>query len=137
MGGLKKKQKLNRKGAKNAKRQLFYPSGRPMDKNTLYLDNSDAILKMYIKNVRFRGCDMPEINITELRKRLPHYLKQVELGTELRVTSRGRVIARIIPEKDEVEAARNRLMKLRGTVIKGDIIEPVKNTNWTADADNL
>ena len=80
---------------------------------------------------------MPEINVTELRKRLPYYLKQVEQGTELRVTSRGRVIARIIPEKDEVEAARNRLMKLRGTVIKGDIIGPVKDTDWTADADNL
>ena len=80
---------------------------------------------------------MPDINVTELRKRLPYYLKQVERGTELRITSRGKVIARIIPEKDEVEAAYKRLMKLRGTMIKDDIIEPVKNTNWTADAENL
>ncbi len=80
---------------------------------------------------------MLDINVTELRKRLPYYLKQVERGTELRITSRGKVIARIIPEKDEVEAAYKRLMKLRGTMIKDDIIEPVKNTNWTADAENL
>ena len=80
---------------------------------------------------------MPEINITELRNRLPYYLKQVEKGTELRITSRGKAIARIIPEKDEVEAARNRLMKLRGTMIRGNIIKPVKYSDWTADADNL
>ena len=83
------------------------------------------------------GCKMPEINITELRQRLPYYLKQVEKGMELRITSRGKPIARIIPEKDKIEAARKRLMALRGTMIRKDIMEPVNDAEWNADADNL
>ena len=80
---------------------------------------------------------MPEINITELRQRLPYYLKQVEKGMELRITSRGKPIARIVPEKDKVESARKRLMALRGTMIRKDIVEPVNDVEWNADADNL
>ena len=80
---------------------------------------------------------MPEINITELRQRLPYYLKQVEKGMELRITSRGKPIARIVPEKDKVEGARKRLMALRGTMIRKDIVEPVNDVEWNADADNL
>ena len=80
---------------------------------------------------------MPEINITELRQRLPYYLKQVEKGMELRITSRGKPIARIIPEKDKIEAARKRLMTLQGTMIRKDIIEPGNDAEWNADADNL
>jgi prevent-host-death family protein len=38
---------------------------------------------------------MREINVTELRSRLPQYLRQVQKGEELRITSRGKVIARI------------------------------------------
>jgi prevent-host-death family protein len=80
---------------------------------------------------------MPEVNVTELRQRLPYYLKQVEKGMELLITSRGKTIAKIVPEEDAVEAARKRLMSLRGTMITGDIQEPVPDTEWTADADNL
>ena len=80
---------------------------------------------------------MPDINVTEFRKRLPYYLNQVKQGTELRITSRGKAIAKIIPEGDDIEAAKKRLRKLRGTIIKGNIIEPAKHTDWTADADNL
>ena len=80
---------------------------------------------------------MPEVNVTELRQRLPYYLKQVEKGMELRITSRGKAIAKIVPEEDAVEAARKRLMSLRGTMITGDIQEPVADAEWTADVDNL
>jgi len=80
---------------------------------------------------------VPEINITELRNRLPYYLKQVEKGAELRITNRGKPVARIIPEKDDIEAARDRLMQLRGTMIRQDIIEPAEIIDWTGDADNL
>ncbi len=52
---------------------------------------------------------MSDINITELRQRLPYYLKQVEKGIELRITNRDKPIARIVPEKDKIETARKRL----------------------------
>jgi prevent-host-death family protein len=39
-----------------------------------------------------------EISLTELRKRLGLYLSYVEDGMTIRITKRGKVIGRIIPE---------------------------------------
>lgn len=80
---------------------------------------------------------MLEINITELRKRLPSYLKRVCTGEEIKVISRGRVIARLVPEQDEAEAARQRLLALRGKGVVGDVISPIDGVNWNADEDHL
>ena len=79
---------------------------------------------------------MPQVNITELRNHLPHYMKQVQKGVEFLVTSHGKNIARIVPEVNATKEAHNRLMRLRGTMIKGDILEPIE-AEWNADADNL
>lgn len=80
---------------------------------------------------------MTHVNVTELRQHLPAYLKRVESGEEILVTSRGRVIARIQPEKDRAEEARRWLESLRGSVIIGDIESPMEDIEWTADEDNL
>jgi prevent-host-death family protein len=59
---------------------------------------------------------MKDVNVTELRKNLPAYLARVRRGERVRVTSRGKVIAEIVPPsaaKEGVEAARARL---RGSV---------------------
>jgi len=78
------------------------------------------------------------VNITELRQHLPAYLKKVEAGEEIRVTSRGRVIARILPEKDRAEAAQVRLDALRNRgFIHGDIVGPLEEIDWSGDADHL
>jgi prevent-host-death family protein len=81
---------------------------------------------------------MSSINVTELRQHLPEYLKQVQAGQEIAITVHGKTIARIVPEaKDSKrEAALKRLESLRGTVIVGDIINPIEE-EWTADADHL
>lgn len=79
---------------------------------------------------------MQQVNITELRNRLPHYMKQVQKGIEFQVTSHGKKIARLVPEVSAAEEAHSRLMKLRGTMIKGDILEPT-GAKWNADTDNL
>ena len=55
----------------------------------------------------------------------------------MQITSRGKVIARLVPEPDEVDAAIQRLKQLQGTIINGDIISPIENVEWTGDADNL
>lgn len=80
---------------------------------------------------------MQQVNITELRNNLPKYLQQVKRGVELQVTSHGKSIARLVPEVDDVEAAQKRLINLRGTMIVGNIIDPVDDAEWGADADNL
>ncbi len=80
---------------------------------------------------------MIQVSVTDLRQHLPTYLKRVEAGEEIRITSRGRVVARIQPEQDPAEDARLWLESLRGGVVLGDVISPLANVEWTADADNL
>jgi prevent-host-death family protein len=59
---------------------------------------------------------MQDVNITELRQNLPAYLEQVRKGKELRITVRGKVVARLVPSEDEAAAARKRLAALRKSV---------------------
>ena len=80
---------------------------------------------------------MQEVNVTELRKHLPSYLKRVARGEQIRVISNGKVLARIVPEDDPAAAARKRLEALRGTMVVGDIVSPIDDVEWSADEDHL
>ena len=48
---------------------------------------------------------MSEVKVTELRQNLPEYLAEVRKGKELKVTVRGKVIARIVPASENGEIA--------------------------------
>lgn len=78
------------------------------------------------------------VNITELRQHLPDYLRQVQQGEEIAITSHGKTIARIVPDRqdDKREAALKRLAAVRGKMIVGDILAPL-DEEWTGDADNM
>ena len=75
---------------------------------------------------------MEDIKLTELRQNLPAYLKQVEQGRELRITSRGKVVARLVQAENAAEAARARLKALRKTACVGDVIAPT-GERWRAE----
>lgn len=81
---------------------------------------------------------MTSVSITELRQHLPDYLKQVQQGEEIAITSHGKTIARIVPDRqdDKREAALNRLATLRGKMLVGDVLAPL-DVEWAGDADNL
>ena len=79
---------------------------------------------------------MQRVNVTEFRSNLPKYLKEVKSGAELQITSHGKSIARLVPERDAVEEAATRLLELRGTMITGNVVDPV-DAEWASDADNL
>jgi prevent-host-death family protein len=80
---------------------------------------------------------MIQVSVTELRQHLPAYLKRVEAGEEIRITSRGRVVARIQPEQDPAEEARLWLENLRGSVALADVVRPLEDLEWTGDANHL
>lgn len=68
---------------------------------------------------------MIKVNITELRANLPGYLGKVRKGEEIAVTSRGSVIARILPDRGGSQAAREKLIALRRKCRIGDVISPL------------
>jgi prevent-host-death family protein len=74
---------------------------------------------------------MHTTGVSELRSRLPSYLRQVERGEIIVVVSRGREIARIMPMAESMLSARKALRTLRGKSVVGDVLSPVTR-NWKA-----
>lgn len=79
---------------------------------------------------------MEQINVTELRQHLPSYLGKVQQGEEIQVSLHGRIIARIVPVRDEAAAARQRLLAMQKQCSLGDIISP-SGEEWDAEHGRL
>ncbi len=73
-----------------------------------------------------------EVNVTELRQNLPGYLAEVKKGAEIEVTSRGKVIARIVAGGDPHAEARKRLLAARKHCVVGDVTSPI-GSKWDAE----
>lgn len=78
---------------------------------------------------------MIRVNVTELRNHLPTYLGKIKSGEEVAITSRGKVIARLVPETDEATSARRRLQAISDASWVGDVISPIDDA-WEAAHDN-
>lgn len=84
-------------------------------------------VEVYIQEAAVR-----KVKVTDLRNDLPTYLKAVQAGEELSIESRGKIIARLVPDRGAEEAARERLRALRSKVRVGDVISPVEEP-WEAE----
>ncbi len=76
---------------------------------------------------------MQQVSVTTFRKYIPDYLSKVRKGEEISLTSRGRVIALVVPPADEQMKAREQLEALRKDCSIGDITTPL-DTVWEADS---
>jgi prevent-host-death family protein len=81
---------------------------------------------------------MQTVNVTEFRQHLPNYLNMVQMGEEVAISNRGKIVARLVPDAQasEQHTAMAQVLKWRGTVITGDVMAPFDDI-WTADDDNL
>ena len=71
--------------------------------------------------------EMKTVSISELRANLLQYLSQVQRGERIEVTSKGAVLATLVPPIGEREVARARLEELA----VGDVITPIGD-DWEA-----
>ncbi len=67
---------------------------------------------------------MESIGVSELRANLTGFLKKVETGQIINITSRGRKIAKLVPPNYATAVAREQLKQLRQTAVVGDVITP-------------
>ena len=74
---------------------------------------------------------MKTVSISELRANLLKYLKSVQQGERINVTSKGRPLATLSPPLDQHHAARTRLRKLAKTAAIHDVISPTGDS-WDA-----
>ena len=75
---------------------------------------------------------MLEVKVTELRSHLQEYLASVQRGSEILVTSHGKVIARIIPPTNVKTEAILKLKELRKHCKIGDVLSPI-DESWDAE----
>jgi len=73
-----------------------------------------------------------EVSVTTFRNHIPAYLDKVRKGEDIALTSRGKVIARLLPPEDERQKARQRLAELRATSRIDDVISSV-DEEWEVD----
>lgn len=76
---------------------------------------------------------MLSVSVTTFRKQLPEYLGKVTRGEGISLTSRGKVIALIVPAVDERKNAREKLLALRSKAFVGDVLSPI-DEKWEADS---
>ena len=74
---------------------------------------------------------METVRVSKLREHLVSFLKRVELGEDIIITSRGRRVARLVPLGDKMKKAREDLQQLRKNAVVRDIISPV-GERWEA-----
>ena len=74
---------------------------------------------------------METIGVSKLRENLPSYIKKVQQGQTITITSHGNRIAMLVPVETEMETSRNALKKLRKTAYVGDVISPI-DEKWKA-----
>ncbi|MBF0240712.1 MAG: type II toxin-antitoxin system prevent-host-death family antitoxin [SAR324 cluster bacterium] len=70
---------------------------------------------------------MEKIAVSEFRANLVGFLKRVERGEIITLTSRGQEVAKIVPPDNKMESARDALKKLQKTAVIGDILSPIED----------
>ena len=72
---------------------------------------------------------METIAASKLRENLMKILKQIEKGSSILITSRGRPVAQLSPPPESASKAQEALTDLSKTAVIGDIVSPM-NEPW-------
>lgn len=79
---------------------------------------------------------MISIPVSEFRANMPAFIKKLQRGEKIVLTSHGRVVAHVTPPTEEQEEARNRLRKIMKTAWIGDVVSPI-NADWKVQRDDF
>ena len=72
---------------------------------------------------------METVAISELRANLMKFINEVKNGSSIKVTSRGKIVAKIVPPDISKKNAIKKLKELRKTAILKDVVSPI-DENW-------
>ena len=74
---------------------------------------------------------MKNVSISELRANLLKFLRIVQHGERINVTSKGRPLATLTPPVSKHSAAKTKLKKLAKTAVIHDVLSPISDS-WDA-----
>jgi len=72
-----------------------------------------------------------KIAVSELRANLMKVLKEIEMGSTVNITSRGKVVAKLVPPDHGKDIANEKLNKIAQSAIIRDIISSI-DEEWEA-----
>lgn len=76
---------------------------------------------------------MESIAVSDFRANIMKVLKQIEHGASLDITSRGKIVAKLVPPDYTRTLARDKLDLLRETAKVYDVLSPIEE-NWEANS---
>ncbi|MBN1292302.1 MAG: type II toxin-antitoxin system prevent-host-death family antitoxin [Candidatus Latescibacteria bacterium] len=71
---------------------------------------------------------MDTIAVSKLRSNLMKVIKEIESGSSVDITSRGKVVARLVPPDFTRDIARQKLEMLSKTAVIHDVLSPIDET---------
>ena len=71
---------------------------------------------------------MHTIAVSNLRANLIKILNEIEHGETIDITSRGRVVAKLVPPDYSSQTARKKLEEIRKTAVIHDVISPISES---------
>ena len=77
---------------------------------------------------------MTTIAVSELRANLMQVLEQIKQGAQIQITSRGKVVAQLVPADEAQEQAKIALKHLAEDAKIGNMIDPI-DESWNAAAE--
>ncbi len=77
---------------------------------------------------------MDTIAVSEFRANIMKILKEVEHGSNINITSRGKVVAKLVPPDYTREKAREKLKEISKNAMLGDVISPI-DAQWEAHSE--
>jgi len=77
---------------------------------------------------------MTTIAVSELRANLMQVLEQIKQGAQIQITSRGKVVAQLVPADEAQEQAKMALKHLAEDAKIGNMIDPI-DESWNAVAE--
>ena len=74
---------------------------------------------------------MKQVTISDFRANLLKYLQSVQRGEQMNITSKGTMLATLIPPVSQHKASREKLAKLARTAVIHDVVTSVEDS-WNA-----
>lgn len=75
---------------------------------------------------------MDTIAVSELRANLMKILKEIKAGSEINITSRGKVIAKLVPPDNVTYEAKAKLAEVAESAVLYDLVAPI-DEQWDAE----
>jgi len=72
---------------------------------------------------------MEKIAVSELRANLMKVISDIQQGSRIYITSRGKIVAKLVPPDDSQENARKKLKEISKTAVLHDIVSPI-DVQW-------